>query len=482
MSLVAPIWVARLPPLSDWINHTARIHILASYGATPRYGTFYEPAWGLYPNLAFDLFGVPLAHVLPAATVGKIFLSLTVVLFGVACLFLERELHGRMSLRGLVASFFSFSESFLLGYGNFVFGLSLGLLTLALLLRARKAPSAGRIAAVAVLALVTVVCHAAAFVTMMAGAVAFAAAELWAARTRGEAPNVKSSALSLAPFAPAVATFGVWLLFIADKTKDRGFSTPGTSVKLLVLSMVPTYSATIDLAVLGALALCAAAAFFFARPVRLVLPAAFAAGLLALAVFLAPADFGGGYEANGRYVVGAWVFGLLALARKEEGAAPKQLAAVGIAALVALLGRQAVLTKTLADLGREADAQIALFDKLPEGEHLGNLSFLDGRASRAQQLRERALLHTTSWAAVSRQADVPTLYAINGVQPLRHKEARFDMHRFKAGQDTGIDFDRIRADVDAALVCRAPDAVRARLLEGGESLGKVGDCELIRWR
>ena len=481
LALIVPVWLPRVPPLSDFVNHLARIHVLAHHAEVSQYQQFYEPAWGPYPNLAFDLIGVPLTRLLPVVLVGKLFLTLTLLVWCAGCLLLGKALLGRFSWRSLVACFFALNESFLLGYCNFTFGVALALIAIALVARAGDRPRAIRLVLASAVALLAAVSHAAAVVTMamaLAGVLLGATLER---RRRGEALDVRGSAMRAAAFAPAGLYFLCWLVFFADRSADRAFSGVGPSTKLLVFSMLPTFDRKLDLAVLAALGALAVVALVMHRPLRLRWPAAGAAVLLAFAVYIAPADFAGSYEANGRYALGAWVFGLFAI----DGAAPRiWLRRVGpaLAAVAVLLGRQAVLARALTAIGHDLDQQIALFERLPEGSRLGNLTFLDAKASRAEQLTQRAILHATSFAVVTRNADVPTLYAIRGVQPLRHRQPRYDVHRFRVGHEGPFETERIRRELDAVWLCRAPPALRAELANGAEPLGAAGPCELLRWR
>lgn len=481
-SLIVPLWLGPTLPLSDFANHVARAHVLAHRGEIAQFQTFYEPAWGPYPNLAFDLVAVPLARFVSADVAGRIFLTLTALVWCFGCVSLGRAVTGRLCLRALFACFLLYNESFLLGYANFSFGLGLAFVAVALFLRSRASPSPRLLAALGVVAVATVVSHAAAFVTMVVAISGISVAELYEARRQGWRLPMGSITKRALPLTGACAYFLVWLSFYADHTKDKGFASVGTSTKLLLSSMLPTYSSTLDLVVLGVVVVSGLAALLASRRWTIHVPMAAGAAMLTLAVYLAPADFGGGYEANGRYVVGAWVLALFAVSPRSAPARSRLALAPLALCIAVLIGRQGILGRAFVELGRDMDAQAQLFDALPEGTVLGNLTFLDGRASRAQRLRERAVLHATSLAVVSRDADVPTLYAIPGVQPIRHRVARYDVHRFRSTDRGPFEIDRIRRELDAALLCHAPDELRAGLIEGGTSLGSHAGCELVRWR
>lgn len=481
-----PLWAEPVAALSDWPNHLARVHVLAHYESSFSYRACYAPAWGPYPNLGFDLIGVPLAKVLPTELVGRLFLTLVVVTWFAGVLLLGRAIEGRTSLRALVASLFLYSESFLLGYANYAFGMGLAMAALGLGFRAAPL-TRGRRVLVASLALATAVSHAAAWVTLALGAFAFLVGRVIAAKRRGAPPVSRDTLGRALLFVPAGLYFAAWLLFIADHTRDRAFSGVRTSLRLLVGSTLPTYSENADvvillwLAVVVLLTLATAARLRDLR--RRVRPGpALAACLCLLAVFLAPADFAGSYEANGRYVLGAWTFALFAVRLRPIARARSLWGLLAATAIMVLFTRQVLVGAGLAQKSAELTAQARLFEALPPAAwHIGGVSFLDDRPSRAQFVRERALLHAPSLTVMQRQADVPMLYAIPGVQPLRYLGDRYSAHRIKQSDPTALDIARLKADLDAVMVCRAPPGALALLRAGGESLGVVGDCELVHW-
>jgi hypothetical protein len=47
-----PIWTHPLPPLSDYINHLARMQVIAELPNNRQLAAFYELNWQVIPNLA----------------------------------------------------------------------------------------------------------------------------------------------------------------------------------------------------------------------------------------------------------------------------------------------------------------------------------------------------------------------------------------------------------------------------------------------
>src|ERR1700712_4883872 len=49
-----PIWTHPLPPLSDYVNHLARMQVIATIHNNPVLANFYEINWQVIPNLTMD--------------------------------------------------------------------------------------------------------------------------------------------------------------------------------------------------------------------------------------------------------------------------------------------------------------------------------------------------------------------------------------------------------------------------------------------
>ena len=64
-----PVFSTVLPPIFDYPNHLARMHLLAEGG-----DRFYAVRWAALPNLAEDLIVPPLARLMPLALAAKLFL------------------------------------------------------------------------------------------------------------------------------------------------------------------------------------------------------------------------------------------------------------------------------------------------------------------------------------------------------------------------------------------------------------------------
>ncbi|HKN85672.1 MAG TPA: hypothetical protein VJV04_02310, partial [Nitrospiraceae bacterium] len=126
-----PIWTVHTPPLVDYPNHMARMHILVHARESPVLQQYYEVRWAVLPNLAMDVVIPSLTKVVPLEVAGKLFLSLIFVLLSVGVLALHRALHGEYSAWPILCVFFLYNNVFRLGFLNYLFGVGLALLVLA---------------------------------------------------------------------------------------------------------------------------------------------------------------------------------------------------------------------------------------------------------------------------------------------------------------------------------------------------------------
>src|SRR5689334_14761779 len=70
-----PIALVRLPPILDYPNHLARVHILAALPDSPALARWYQTAWAPLPNLALDLIVPAMARVMPVEDAMRLFLA-----------------------------------------------------------------------------------------------------------------------------------------------------------------------------------------------------------------------------------------------------------------------------------------------------------------------------------------------------------------------------------------------------------------------
>src|SRR5271169_3074379 len=68
-----PVLTHRLPPLSDYVNHLARMHVIDAIDSDPYLSKFYEIQWQIIPNLVMDLIVPTIAHAMGVYHAGQLF-------------------------------------------------------------------------------------------------------------------------------------------------------------------------------------------------------------------------------------------------------------------------------------------------------------------------------------------------------------------------------------------------------------------------
>ena len=104
LTLVAsiPIITHPLPPLSDYVNHLARMHVIASISHDADLSRFYQIDWQIIPNLMMDLVVPRLTAFMTVYHAGQVFTVVTFVLTGSGTLALNRALFGSWSVLPLI--------------------------------------------------------------------------------------------------------------------------------------------------------------------------------------------------------------------------------------------------------------------------------------------------------------------------------------------------------------------------------------------
>jgi hypothetical protein len=200
-----PIATHPLPPLSDYINHLARTHVIDAIGTDEYLSRYYTVEWQIIPNLMIDLI-VPVLHrFMSVYLAGQIFTILAFVLIGSGTLALSRALNGRWSPISLVALPLLYNGVLLVGVMNYVFGIGLVLWGLAAWLMLRERAWPWRFAVSTVFALLLFICHLFAAGVYGLGLLAFEAHRLWVQRREPWTPRLLEFAVAGVPFIPLAA-------------------------------------------------------------------------------------------------------------------------------------------------------------------------------------------------------------------------------------------------------------------------------------
>src|SRR5689334_1843731 len=185
-----PIATHSLPPLSDYVNHLARTHVIDAIGTDSNLSRYYSVEWQIIPNLMIDLI-VPVLHrFMSVYLAGQIFTILAFFLIGSGTFALSRALNGHWSPVPLLALPLLYNGVLLVGVMNYVFGIGLALWALAswVLLRERAWP--WRFVASALFAIALFFCHLFAAGVYGVGLLALELHRLWLRRHESWAPRL----------------------------------------------------------------------------------------------------------------------------------------------------------------------------------------------------------------------------------------------------------------------------------------------------
>src|ERR1700736_1865793 len=122
-----PIVLHPWPPMSDYINHLARMQVIANINSDPDLARFYEIDWQIIPNLMMDLIVPSLMRVMNIYAAGQTYTIASFVLILSGTVALHRQLFGRWSVLPLIAFPLLYNNVFLVGTMNYVFGIGLSL-------------------------------------------------------------------------------------------------------------------------------------------------------------------------------------------------------------------------------------------------------------------------------------------------------------------------------------------------------------------
>jgi hypothetical protein len=160
LAIVAiPILLNPLPPISDYINHLARMHIIATINSDPYLHRYYEIDWQIIPNLMMDLIVPLFVRVMNVYLAGQLYTLLSFALIISGTMALHRRLFGRWSALPLIAFPLLYNDVFLVGTMNYVLGIGLMLWALAAWIALRERSRTLRLAVSTLFVLGLFFCH-----------------------------------------------------------------------------------------------------------------------------------------------------------------------------------------------------------------------------------------------------------------------------------------------------------------------------------
>ncbi|HEX5213648.1 MAG TPA: hypothetical protein VFW22_18140 [Pseudolabrys sp.] len=198
-----PIWTHPLPPLSDYVNHLARMHVMATLSHNAQLAHFYQVDWQVIPNLTMDLIVPRLARVMNVYLAGQMFIVGMFALIISGCLALNRALIGRWSVFPLFAFPLLYNYVFLVGLMNYIFGIGVALWALAGWVALRERAWPARIALSTAFVPALFFCHLSALGIYGVGVLSFEISRLWQRRLKPWPARIVDFVASGLPFLAA---------------------------------------------------------------------------------------------------------------------------------------------------------------------------------------------------------------------------------------------------------------------------------------
>ncbi len=333
--MAVPVFSTVLPPLFDYPNHLARMHLLAEGG-----DRFYRVVWAPLPNLAEDLIVPPLARLMPLATAGELFLVMIFALIAGGVLCLNRVVAGGWRLWPLLAFSLLYNRILLWGFLNYLFGIGVALCGLALWLAFEQRRPWQRELASVPLALACFFSHIAAFGVY---ALALCGLEIPMAVAELRARAWPALGRRIAVFAPQFVVPAALFLGWRHQADAGRISYAGFARKAdLLFSVFDNYDRAFDIvcfALFLALGLWLAAS----GRLRLAPRLGWAAGLIFAAYLLMPSQIYGGSGADHRLPLA--LFLLLVAGSAPRWPGRRTAIAIGTAAALLLTLRMAVIER-----------------------------------------------------------------------------------------------------------------------------------------
>jgi hypothetical protein len=158
-----PLLLTAHLPLGDLPDHLARQYILRDWASSSILQSIYQIHWALVPNLALDLFVLPLRPLVSPETALRLFCICTVLLLFCGTKLVNRTLSDRTSRAYRLVPFLTFGGPFQLGFMSYCLGVGLALVWFGSYLRFRRRSAAVLGPLLIIWGFTIILCHLAAF-------------------------------------------------------------------------------------------------------------------------------------------------------------------------------------------------------------------------------------------------------------------------------------------------------------------------------
>jgi hypothetical protein len=407
-----PVWTHRLPPISDYINHLARMSVIADIDHKPLLAQFYEIDWQVIPNLTMDILVPPLARIVNVYLAGQIFIVAMFALMVSGTLAFNRALIGRWSLFPLAAFPLLYNYIFLVGTMNYIFGIGVALWALAAWAALRDSFWPYRYVVSTIFVVIIFFCHLSALGIYGVGILSFEIVRLWNWRREAwprRAAEFVAGGLPFLAAAPLLAISPTMSLVSAVYWDQRG-KIDG------LMYIVTNYSDIAAFLLVGIFVI--AMVWAVRHRVLKFHPLVFALLAVGLLIYVAlPRVMFETYMADQRVPIGI-AFMVIACGDLELR---RRLVRRGvIAVLVLLIGGRLIEIdlnwSTLSDATSEFRSSVR---RIQPGSKVF-VAYAD-RSSAGDDVRDLGLIHAACIAMIDRQALVTTAFTVVGKQILHVK-------------------------------------------------------------
>jgi hypothetical protein len=246
--LAIPVFSVVMPPLGDYANHLARMHILAAYADSPALQANYTIVWKLSPYLGMDLIVPQMVRFMNIYTAGRVFLYLCLLLFVLGTVAVHAALFRRFSAWPCASALFAYSFVFSLGFVNYLLGVGVWLSAFAGWIVLSRHSAIWRVAVGSILSLAVFFCHYFAFCGYMLCVGSYELGVFLLERDRNFSALARRGVVAFCPFIAPIVIF-----FLASKGQDGAITRYGTPAEKLaaLLSPVAFPGARFDFIILG---------------------------------------------------------------------------------------------------------------------------------------------------------------------------------------------------------------------------------------
>ena len=412
---VVPVLLVSTPPLADYVNHLARIHVLVNWDSSQFLQEYYTIEWAALPNMAMDLILPSVVPHLGLEPSAKIFTVLTLLVLAGGTLYLHFTLHERLSFYPFILFFFLYNSNFLFGFLNYLFSVGVFLFLFAYWIRLRASSWGLRLLTFGVA--IAVLYHLHLYGLALYGVVvcSYELSRSWQGLRRGEGFSFKDWSVTLGQFLPVPIIFFFFSStpgLMQDTTMYNIIDIGHYLQKLRILfEIFDNYQFELDILTALLLTLLLVLGVVLRRIVfapNTLLPLC----ILSVLFLVMPRTVFGSWAADGKFSIAIALFCVAATDWRLRSQMLRRALVVSLLALFAL--RMAVISETWLRYDQDYAQYRSIINDLPEGTKLSAAIARDDDREKIRPVLE----HIWNYVIIDRDGFFPTFFATVGKQPV----------------------------------------------------------------